>query len=43
MTVLRDLRDAGHLVAGELVPIVAGASNSALVSNVLQIENVPEG
>lgn len=42
MLVLEKLRDAGHLVGGELVPIVSGASNSALVSNVLRIENVPE-
>ena len=42
MTVLRNLRDQGLLQPGELVPIVAGASNSALVSNVIRIENVPE-
>jgi len=41
MTVLSDLRDQGHLQSGELVPIVSGASNSALVSNVIRIENVP--
>lgn len=42
MTVLKDLRDDGLLSPGELVPIVSGASNSALVSNVIRIENVPE-
>lgn len=42
MQVLRNLRDAGLVAPGELVPIVAGASNSALVSNVIRIENVPE-
>jgi len=39
--VLAHLRDQGLLKQGELVPVVAGASNSALVSNVLRIENVP--
>jgi len=42
MSVLKNLRDQGLLVPGELVPIVSGASNSALVSNVLRIENVPD-
>jgi len=42
MTVLKNLRDKGMLRGGELVPIVSGASNSALVSNVIRIENVPE-
>lgn len=42
MSVLRNLRDEGLLQPGELVPIVAGASNSALVSNVIRVENVPE-
>ena len=42
MSVLRNLRNKGLVQPGELVPIVAGASNSALVSNVLRIENVPE-
>lgn len=42
MTVLINLRDQGLLSPGELVPIVSGASNSALVSNVIRIENVPE-
>lgn len=41
MMVLRRLRDQGLLQPGELVPIVSGASNSALVSNVLRMENVP--
>ena len=42
MAVLVSLRDQGLLRPGELVPVVSGASNSALVSNVIQIENVPE-
>jgi len=42
MTVLKRLRDQGLLQPGELVPVVTGASNSALVSNVIRIENVPE-
>lgn len=42
MSVLRNLRGQGLLQPGELVPIVAGASNSALVSNVIRVENVPE-
>ncbi|MCL4124147.1 UNVERIFIED_CONTAM: hypothetical protein GTU68_038881 [Idotea baltica] len=42
MAVLKSLRDQGLLQPGELVPIVTGASNSALVSNVIRIENVPE-
>lgn len=41
LSVLRKLRDAHYVKAGELVPTVAGSSNSALVSNVLRIENVP--
>lgn len=39
--VLGRLRDLGLLKQGELVPTVAGASNSSLVSNVLRIDNVP--
>ena len=42
LAVLSKLRDQGLLQPGELVPIVSGASNSALVSNVIRIENVPE-
>ncbi|MFT5267391.1 MAG: pyruvate kinase, partial [Acidimicrobiales bacterium] len=42
MSVLKSLRDQGLLQPGELVPIVSGASNSALVSNVIRMENVPE-
>ena len=42
MRVLERLRTEGLLGAGELVPIVTGITNSALVSNVLRIENVPE-
>lgn len=42
MDILGRIRDAGHLKPNELVPIVLGNSNSALVSNVLRIENVPE-
>jgi len=42
MSVLKNLRDQDLLKKGELVPIVTGATNSALVSNVIQIENVPE-
>jgi len=41
LNVLENLRDQGLLVPGELVPVVTGASNSALVSNVIRIENVP--
>jgi len=41
MKILSRIRDAGHLKPGELVPIVLGNSNSALVSNVMRIENVP--
>ncbi|MEM7095312.1 MAG: pyruvate kinase [Actinomycetota bacterium] len=41
MGILSRIRDAGHLKPGELVPIVLGNSNSALVSNVMRIENVP--
>jgi len=40
--VLRFLRDIGLLTRGELVPVVAGATNSALVSNVLRLDTVPE-
>lgn len=39
--VLQRLRELGLVEHGELVPVVAGASNSALVSNILRIENVP--
>ena len=42
MSVLKNLRNQGLLKKGELVPIVTGATNSALVSNVIRIENVPE-
>jgi len=38
---LDDCMDEGWLKPGELVPIVLGNSNSALVSNVMRIENVP--
>lgn len=41
MGVLSKIRNAGWLKPGELTPIVLGNSNSALVSNVLRIENVP--
>ena len=41
MAILARIRDAGYLKPGELVPIVLGNSNSALVSNVMRIENVP--
>ena len=41
MSILSRIRDEGWLKPGELVPIVLGNSNSALVSNVLRIENVP--
>ncbi len=41
MAILSRIRDAGHLKPGELVPMVLGNSNSALVSNVMRIENVP--
>ena len=41
MAILSRIRDEGWLKPGELVPIVLGNSNSALVSNVLRIENVP--
>ena len=41
MAVLAALRDQGLLITNELVPIVLGATNAALVSNVLRIENVP--
>lgn len=41
LTILAMLRDKRMVRAGELVPIVTGNSNSALVSNVLRIENVP--
>ena len=41
MAILSRIRDAGYLKPGELVPIVLGNSNSALVSNVMRIENVP--
>lgn len=42
LTILSMLRDKGMVRAAELVPIVTGNSNSALVSNVLRIENVPQ-
>ena len=41
LNVLKSLREKGLLKQGELVPLVGGSSNSALVSNVLRIENVP--
>lgn len=41
LKVLRRIRDAGYIKTGELVPIVLGNANSALVSNVMRIENVP--
>lgn len=41
MKILSRLRDQGHLIEGELVPIMIGNSNSAVVSNVLRIEHVP--
>lgn len=41
LTILSMLRDEGIVQADELVPIVTGNSNSALISNVLRIENVP--
>jgi len=41
MAILGRIRDAGYLKPHELVPIVLGNSNSALVSNVMRIENVP--
>lgn len=41
MAILGRIRDAGYLKPDELVPIVLGNSNSALVSNVMRIENVP--
>jgi len=41
LAVLRRLRERGLVKQGELVPVVAGASNSALFSNVLRIDNVP--
>lgn len=41
LSVLTRLRDKGLLREGALVPVVAGASNSSLVSNVIRIENVP--
>jgi len=39
--VLERLRETGYLKQGELVPVVAGADNSSLVSNILRIDNVP--
>lgn len=41
MKILSRIRNRGHIKAGEVVPIVLGNSNSALVSNVLRIEKVP--
>lgn len=39
--VLNRLREVGLVKQAELVPVVAGASTSSLVSNVLRIDNVP--